>query len=130
MSLAHDQAQHAVQQDDDVLIDAVQLADMLRITPAALYQLRWREKQAQKTGLDFDSKLPKRAGVFGRRLVWHLGTVRAWIREHASVSADATEVCRSRDGTTCVEQSQNRIGRPRKSSGMNSSSVNVRRESV
>ncbi|MHA7147438.1 helix-turn-helix transcriptional regulator [Burkholderia pseudomallei] len=130
MNLTHDQAQLAVQQDDDVLIDAVQLADMLRISPAALYQLRWREKQAQKTGLPFDSRLPKRAGVFGRRLVWHLGTVRAWIREHASVSADATKNCCSGDDTSGVEQSENRTGRPRKNSEMNRASVNGRRESV
>ncbi|WP_155768272.1 helix-turn-helix transcriptional regulator [Burkholderia vietnamiensis] len=130
MNLTHDQAQLAVQQDDDVLIDAVQLADMLRISPAALYQLRWREKQAQKAGLDFDSKLPKRAGVFGRRLVWHLGTVRAWIRERANVSAEATEVCRSRDETSGVEQPENRTGRPRKSSPTEGPFVRERRETV
>ncbi|HDR9152799.1 TPA: hypothetical protein QDA88_005207 [Burkholderia vietnamiensis] len=113
MNLTHDQAQLAVQQDDDVLIDAVQLADMLRISPAALYQLRWREKQAQKKGLDFESKLPKRAGIFGRRLVWHLGTVRTWIREHANISSEASEVCYSRE-IFGPEQSQRRMGRPRK----------------
>lgn len=130
MSQTLDQAPQAVQQDDDVLIDAVQLANMLRISPAALYQLRWREKQAQKAGLDFDSKLPKRAGVFGRRLVWHLGTVRAWIRKHANVSAEATEVCRSRADTSGVEQPESRKGRPRKSSPTKGPFAKERREPV
>lgn len=117
MSPTHDRAQHAVQpaRDDDVLIDAVQLAGMLRISAAALYQLRWREKQAQKAGLDLDSKLPKPAGIFGRHLVWHLGAVRAWIRERANISSEAGEVCYSRE-IFGPEQSQRRTGRPRKGS--------------
>lgn len=74
---------------DDTLIGPLELAALLSSTLQNIQKLAKREPQ----------RLPPRATVISRRLVWHLGSVRAWIRSH---------------GTSVTESQARRVGAPRK----------------
>lgn len=74
---------------DDTLIGPLELAALLSSTPQNIQKLAKREPE----------RLPPRATVMSRRLVWHLGSVRAWIR-----------AC----GTAVTASQARRVGAPRK----------------
>jgi len=74
---------------DDTLIGPLELAALLSSTPQTVQKLSKREP----------GRLPPRAAVMSRRLVWHLGSVRAWIRAR---------------GTTAADSQARRLGAPRK----------------
>lgn len=79
--------------DDDQVINARELAQLLGTTGANVYKLSCHTP----------ANLPPRLQGFGRRLAWRLGTCRAWIR--------------ARDGSASAEPSEAptrpRTGRPR-----------------
>lgn len=75
---------------DDQLITVPELAELLRTTPAQVY----------KQSCHAPHSLPPRVQGLGRRLVWHLGTCKAWIR--ARIQTDPI-----------TEAGAPRIGRPR-----------------
>lgn len=58
---------------DDELIDIDDLALLLKTTRAFVYRLHSLN----------DPRLPPPMPAFGRRLVWHLGSVRKWLRKFA-----------------------------------------------
>lgn len=74
---------------DDTLIGPQELAALISST--------WQN--VQKVAKRDPGRLPPRAAVPGRLLRWHLGTVRAWIRNHS---------------TTAVTGPARRVGAPRK----------------
>lgn len=71
--------------DDDQVVGAKELAILLNTTEGQIYKLSSSEPD----------RLPPRLAVFGRKLAWHLGTCRAWLREQAKIAmaeASATDV--------------------------------------
>jgi predicted DNA-binding transcriptional regulator AlpA len=74
---------------DDTLIGPDEVASLLASTWQSVQKLARRDPE----------RLPPRAAVSGRRLRWHLGTVREWIRAHR---------------TTALENPTRRVGAPRK----------------
>lgn len=62
---------------DDELIDIDDIALLLKTTRAFVYRLH-------SLG---DPRLPPPMSAYGRRLVWHLGSVRKWLRELAMGTA-------------------------------------------
>ena len=63
---------------DDTLIGPLELAALMSSTWQTVQKLAKRDPE----------RLPPRAAVVSRRLVWHLGTVRAWIRAHRTTAPD------------------------------------------
>lgn len=74
---------------DDTFIGPIELAALTSSTVQTVQKLAKRNPE----------RLPPRAAVASRRLIWHLGTVRAWIRAHR---------------TTEPENPVRRVGAPRK----------------
>lgn len=75
---------------DDQLITVAELAALLRTTPAQVY----------KQSCHAPHSLPPRVQGLGRRLVWHLGTCKTWIRSRIQTDP-------------ITEARAPRIGRPR-----------------
>lgn len=75
---------------DDQLITVAELAALLRTTPAQVY----------KQSCQAPHSLPPRVQGLGRRLVWHLGTCKTWIRSRIQTDP-------------ITEAGAPRIGRPR-----------------
>lgn len=75
---------------DDQLITVAELAALLRTTPAQVY----------KQSCHAPHSLPPRVQGLGRRLVWHLGTCKTWIRSRIQTDP-------------ITEVGAPRIGRPR-----------------
>ena len=67
------------QRHDDELIDIDDIAILLKTTKAFAYRLHSLS----------DPRLPPPLPAFGRRLVWHLGSVRKWLRDFAMGTAGA-----------------------------------------
>lgn len=69
----HERAALLSHRHDDELIDIEDIALLLKTTRAFVYRLHSLN----------DPRLPPPSPNFGRRLVWHLGSVRKWLREFA-----------------------------------------------
>lgn len=75
----------------DTLIGPREIAAMHGTTVGSIHQLRAKHPE----------RLPPTAGVGGRQLRWHLGTVRKWLHDRATTA------------TAASTQTVKRTGRPR-----------------
>jgi hypothetical protein len=80
--------------DDDQVVGTKELAVLLNTTEGQIYKL----------SSSAPDRLPPRLAVFGRKLAWHLGTCRAWLREQAKITVPVAPA---------IDTPVKRMGRPR-----------------
>lgn len=79
---------------DDQVVGTKELAVLLNTTEGQIYKLSSSAPE----------RLPPRLAVFGRKLAWHLGTCRGWLRDQAKIEVSVA---------TAADAPVKRMGRPR-----------------